>query len=220
MKKIISFSLIILGLAFITKAQTEVIDLSGDGVKCFLNKVGRYYFADSITKKPINKKTYTQKPVSGYANGFAILQNDDGDMFFVKKNGTESPRFFHISPFSEGVAAVVEINGEGLAFHIDTNWVPIYKEKYELVGDYHKGFVVVQDSEVKKFFFIDKSGEPLRSSLNGDIIAFSKRPPDFDSNGVVTIENKKTVLKLIVKDDGEVKFTMAPTVKKELKNQN
>ncbi|MBU0612355.1 WG repeat-containing protein [Patescibacteria group bacterium] len=185
-----------------------------EGAAWVLGKNGRYFFIDS-TGKAINKKTYPQRPISGFVNGFAIVENFSGEyVLFVRKDGTQLPgNFFKVSPFREGLAAVE--NMDGLCFHIDTSGALAYKAKYQDVGDFHCGFAAVMD-EKGDCFYIDKNNEPLRDGdgPTATVITFSKMPPDFDEQGEVVIENKKSIIKITLKKEtGEVIFAITPVVK-------
>lgn len=61
--------------------------------------------------------------------------------------------------FREGLAAVE--GNDGKAFHINTNWKPAYKARYDFVGDFSNGLAKV--SKNGKYFYINSKGQRKRS---------------------------------------------------------
>ncbi|HJN62042.1 MAG TPA: WG repeat-containing protein, partial [Candidatus Parcubacteria bacterium] len=67
----------------------------------------------------------------------------------------------YVGKFSEGLASVkTDNNSKG--FHIDHNGKPAYKERYDLVENFHEGLALARkDGE---FFKIDHNGKRIEPS--------------------------------------------------------
>lgn len=132
-----------------------------EGLACVVPENGKPQFID---EKGNVKFTVTTGEICGiFSEGFAAVKVGEKWGYLDKDGAVKiNPQFDEAYPFSQGIAAVRNINqtsGEGLWGFINTKGEIVINYQFKFVGKFAEDMVVVSDG--KKFGFIDKSGKYL-----------------------------------------------------------
>ncbi|NNE67168.1 MAG: WG repeat-containing protein, partial [Pyrinomonadaceae bacterium] len=116
---------------------------------------GKWGFIDKAGKVEIEP---AYRSVSGYSEGFAVVELDDGRMSMIDSNGEIAfePMEIRIFSMSEGLSRAQKGDFWG---YIDSKGKVVIPFKYELASNFFKGVARIKIE--RKFAFIDRRGNVL-----------------------------------------------------------
>ena len=106
-------------------------------------------------KNPLYKRRFN-KVLSFHHPGYAPVEDDTGAYYIdIDGNSVCKMRYLKTYGYYEDISAVCTSSG---SYHIDTNFEPIYDERYAWVGNFQERMCTVRDIN-GKYFHIDRKGD-------------------------------------------------------------
>lgn len=108
-------------------------------------------------KKPLYTWRFN-KVLSFHHPGYAPVEDDTGAYYIdVDGNPVCKMRFLKVYGYYENLSTVCSLSGY---YHIDTNFEPIYDERYAWAGNFQEGVCTVRDKN-RRYFHIDRKGNRI-----------------------------------------------------------
>jgi|GEM_PF-3025627 len=132
------------------------------GIFAIMDERGLVSFLDTDGNMLCEEKFVDTK---GFRNGIALVMKENGYTFIDNEGKRITDSVFRMANhFSEGTAAVEDMNGSFGFLNDDGSW--FIKPKYEYAGSFFSGYAHVCETYLLKGYLIDKSGNKYLEELN------------------------------------------------------